>query len=195
MSDYMIWGAAEGKETPLLDELHGVDRQFELTEGIPRLANWPQDAYFSIDEDFADDTTETDNYLNKDFLIVISERLKEFLEKENLKNVEFLPVGIQGRDNQKIGGKCFILHPIHHTEDLDMDASGAEFGIIDPDQVESVDQIVLLDSADTTRQVFRPKPLLMVILAATSLVEKMETFGAKGCQWHKLDEFDAVSIF
>ena len=118
--DFLVWQFEDIPHSFVLDRLHGVERVFELVEGVPRAESFPADARFSVDPDFPNDMGLVDAFTNTYNLTVISEKLKEFIAGQKPKAVEFLPVTILNHKSRP-AAKYYILHPVDPVDALDTD--------------------------------------------------------------------------
>ena len=71
-----------------LAEFKGVEREWELSKGVPRSAGFTANATLKMDENYPYDTLLADNLDNRSRLLVVSGKLKSFLESRTLKQVE-----------------------------------------------------------------------------------------------------------
>src|SRR5262245_30446462 len=92
--DYMIWSRKDEGNSCAVKGPEGVDRDWELKEGVSRAASFPANACFRMNERYKKAVKLTDNLINSFKLVIVSSSLKAFLEAEALKNVEYLPVSI-----------------------------------------------------------------------------------------------------
>lgn len=69
--------------------------------GISRIEDFPDDAYYDMNEKFPNDTILEDFIFNTGSAVLISYRAKTFFESQNLKNNEYLPVWINDLERKK----------------------------------------------------------------------------------------------
>lgn len=181
----------------MLEKLEGVEKKWELNEGVSRAASFPTDAFFHMHRDRPYDTLLTDNLKNINMLIVGSGRLKEFLEKRRVEKVEYLPVTILDHKDKPIRSNYFIIHPIDPVACLDIDRCGATWDELDEDDIESVQRIVIDASMiDEERQVikierklFRPRHFYRITLIRRDLAEAIDAEGFTGIRWVEMDDY------
>jgi hypothetical protein len=187
--EFVIWDSMAVPNACVLAELYGVDKQYELDKGIPRLANFPKNARFKMDSDFPHDTLLVDNLDNTDDLIVASRRLKEFLETRPLMHMEYLPIAILDHKKKPVEDEYFIVHPIDLPECLDIKKSQVTWGI-SKDWADKVKQLVIdMTKVEPDRDLFRPKPFYSVILVRRALAEAIDEQGFTGIRWKEIDDY------
>lgn len=188
-SNYLIWQYKYIDNACSLDELQNVEKLYQLRNGIPRAATFPEDAVYTMDPDRIHDTLLIDSLFNVDGLIVASYRLKEFLKVRLLKKTEYLPVTIldhKGKHSQNY----FIIHPIYPVECLDVDKCGATWSDIIEDDIDEVQHLVIDESkVDPTRELFRPKHFDRVTLVQRNLAEAINQEGFTGIRWTELSDY------
>ena len=154
-SDYLVWAAGmeKGQNYCVLDDMDNVDDDFELKEGIPRAKGFPDNAVMSMDPEYPKDMALADNVFNLCRLVVVSKRLKEFIESRNPKNLEYLRVGILNHKKRLASKEYFIVHPIHPQDCLDAKKSGAEWSDIIKDDIDEIKEAGNRSTQD------RPRPV------------------------------------
>jgi len=183
-SEFLVWEYQDVPHACSLYELKGVERQYELVKGIPRASDFPRDAKYPMNPDFHHDTLLLDNLLNTDNLIVVSNRLKDFLAARPLIKVEYLPVTVLNHKKKPVGTDYFIVHPIELPECLDIDKSEAKWGIISKDLIDEVKQLVIDGSkVEPNREFFKPKPYYYVFVVRRILAEAIDAAGFTGIRW------------
>lgn len=185
---FLIWEHKIIPNACSLEELLGVEKQYQLKEGFPRAATFPKDAVFPMHPDRPHDTILLDNLYNTDNLIVVSRRLKEFLEARPLVKVEYLPVTILNHKKKPASRDYFIIHPVDLPQCLDIAKSGVTWGIVDKERVDEVKQLVL-DESKVDRELFRPKPFFNVIIVERNLAEAIDCEKFTGIRWVELEDY------
>src|SRR3972149_2831695 len=93
-SEFIIWDHKIVPNACSLYELIGIEKEYQLIKGVSRADDFPGDAAFIMHPDRPHDTNLLDNLYNIHNLLVVSKRLKDFLESRPLQKVEFLPITI-----------------------------------------------------------------------------------------------------
>lgn len=190
--DLVIWDYKDEGRSCLLDPPSGIDRDWELHEGVPRAATFPPDARFRMSDDHKRSIGLTDNLMNLAGLAVISERLKELLVSKSLKNVEYLPVQIINHKGRETAPRYFILHAIVPQDCLDLQASGCSYNAIVPSDIDSV-QALVIDPArlDPDVMLFRLKDFGAPLLIRRDLAEAISGAGFRGVSFLELSEYES----
>lgn len=192
--DLVVWQFEDVPHSFVLDRLQGVERVFELVEGVPRAALFPADARFSVDPDFPNDIGLADAFDNTYHLTVISENLKNFIAGHAPKAVEFLPVTLLNHKSRP-AASYFILHPIDPVDALDIDKSEVTWDLADDTVIDSIKRIVLKDSAlDRTRLILKLKYFYDYILVRRDLADAVRSHGFTGVRWVECRDFSRGGI-
>jgi hypothetical protein len=187
---FVIWDSAVVKNAVVLHLLKGVEKEYQLRKGIPRAATFPSHAVYTMHPDFPHNTILVDNLVNTGLRIVASQRLKEFLEKQAVPKVEYLPVAIVNHKGKAASNDYFIVHPVEPVECLDLEKCEPTWGEVDETSIDEVRQLVIDETrVDPGRQLFRPKQFHQVILARRTLAEAIDAAGFTGIRWIELDKF------
>jgi hypothetical protein len=189
-SKYAIW---ESKDVPNACSLHKlveVEKLYELVKGVPRAATFPASAAYRMDPDFPHDTMLIDNLINSDMLVVVSQQVKEFLEKRALKKVEYLPVAIFDHKQKIASRDYFLIHPIDPVDCIDLDKSEVEWGIIDEESIDEVNHLVIDETRiDPEREMFRLKHFCDIVLVRWELAEAIDAQGFTGIRWIDINDY------
>lgn len=191
-SDYVIWDSEVITNACVLYDLKGVDKILDLKRGISKASDFPSDAAFTMNPDFPNNTLLVDNLINTDMLIVVSLRLKAFLDARSLMNVEYLPVAILDHKGKIASKKYFIVNPIEPVECLDLDKSGAKLGLIgsSKNEVTMVDRLVFDEERiDKVRELFKPKLFYRVTIATRDLAAAIDAEKFSGIRWINIEEY------
>jgi uncharacterized protein DUF1629 len=173
-----------------LDQLVGVDRVYRLSSGTEMLSGWPVEAAFHMDPDLPNDTLLIDNVRNVEEKIVVSERLKTFLEAQSLVSVEYLPVTIINHKGKPADESYFIVHPLGVVDCLDLDACEITWSRIDPKQIRRLKRLVIEEPSLTAgRMLFRIKGLAGVILVHRDLAKAIDRQEFSGVSWKELEDY------
>ena len=188
--NYIIWKAKNEGNSCLLSIIQNVEDDWELAEGISRITNFPEDAFFHMDPEYKKNVRLTDNLINIDNVIVAHKRLKEFLETKKLKNIEYLPVSIINHKDRIASKEFFIVHPIIPQDCLDIDRSGCRWSNIAPTDIVDVDKLVINEPRiDPDIHLFRLKYFYPPVFVRRDLAEEITQAGFTGLLWLELDEY------
>lgn len=188
--DYVFWNTRVIENVCHLAELKGVERRWELSEGIPRAANFTGDATLSMDDRYPYNMLLADNLLNKNDLIVVSGRLKRFIETRAVPDVEYLPVTILDHKGRVAEKDYFVVHPVNPLDCLDLANSEPRWSAIDTTRIKELKKFVLDESRlDPRRKLFRPKGFNLVTLVSRDLAAEIDAEKFVGVQWLDLSRF------
>lgn len=157
-SPFRVWVRKYENNTFQLDFLCKVEKDYEIGEGIPMLKDFPVDAYYPIRKRSSRVGYLTDCFVPMGGEIVVNLKIKEFLEKKALKNIEYLPVHIHDHDGKTMNKTYFIVHPIHSQDCLDIEKSEPSYNHIDKESISDVKRLVIDEKRlDAEVKIFRIK--------------------------------------
>lgn len=186
---YVVWMHKIEEEACDLLEFRGFKRSFRLKRGMPLSEDWPDDVEMEMNEDHPKNTLLVDSLFNVKSLLVISARLKGFLESQPLTGIEYLPLKIKNHKGQHINEEYFVLNLVEHLDCLDNEASQAEKSRM-TDNIKSVKGIVLNQTELLEAQkLFRLKKFGEPTLVARSLANEMDAQGFTGIKWGALEDY------
>ncbi len=190
MSNYVIWARQIINGAASLSGMTGYPEQWRLMDGLPAQDDFPSSARLDMNPEYPNDLALTDSLYNKDMLIVASPKLRDLLEGLAIPCMEYIPVGVFNHKGRPVEPPYVIAHPIEPIDCLDAAASGADYSVIDPDTIDSVQSLVIDESrVAPARLLFRPKGYPDVILAHRSLAAKVDAAGITGVRWIELSDW------
>jgi len=174
----------------VLDELKGIECEWELHEGVSQIAKFPKGVTFTMHPDYPYNTVLTDSLRNTDLVFVASLRLKDFLEARALSDVEYLRVTVIDHKCRTASRNFYIIHPINPVDCLDIDKCEVKWSKIDSKDISSLRHLVLDESKlNPQRALFRPKYFCQVILVERNLAESIDREGFTGIRWIELKDY------
>lgn len=186
---YVVWRFHDVPNSCVLDELLGVRKRYQIREGVPRAQGFPSDAKFTLDPDYPNDTLLVDAFDNVYRMVVISPKLKAFLETQGLVKIEFLPVTVMDHKGRP-KAHYFILHPTCPVECLDLEASGVTWDTVNKDTVDTVKRLVLkTDKIDSDLKIFKIKFFYDYLIVRQDLAEAITAEGFTGIRWVSTEDF------
>lgn len=189
--NYVYVFARIEKGTCVLSGLQKVSSDYQMLRGITRESGFPADARFDMDNDFG--IKLQDVIKNRKKLLVISERLKDFLKVKELKNNETLPVVICDLKKRPVKNRYFILHQIILQDCLDLVNTVAERSPIDPEFLMGVRKIALDERRiDPDVMLFRPKHYPGMVIVHRELAERITSAGFTGIGFKEIDQYDQL---
>jgi hypothetical protein len=189
--DYLIWNSKDEGNSCMVEGPEGVDRSWELKEGVPRAATFPADACFRMSDRHKKAVRLTDSLLNMSRLVVVSPALKTLLEAEAPKGVEYLKVSIFNHKGRVASPDYFIVHAVGLQDCLDLAQSNPSYNHIVPTDIDWVDKLVLdHGKIDPDAKLFRIKDFGMMVIVRRDLAEAIEGGGFKGVEFLELSEYE-----
>lgn len=181
---YLVFETAEIPHVCVLSELMGIEKPYQLRNGVPLADSLSGEAAFKMDPDYPTDTVLADCLINRHRQFIASSRLKAFLETRRLVDVEYLPVDIIDHKGRPIKQPYYIVHPIHPVDCLDIEKCGAKWSRIDKTAIQKVEALVIdASKVDPKREFFRPKHFHWVILVRSDLADAIDAQGFTGIRW------------
>lgn len=188
-NDYVVWLHKIEKNACDLSGISGFKRSFRLRKGIPLIEAWSNDIELEMNEDHPKATGLVDSLFNTSSLMVLSARVKTYLESRELPCVEFLPVKIKQHSGDYVDERHFVLNLTEHVDCLDTVASQAEMGM-SAGKVRGVKSLVLKNEELLNgRKLFRLKGYGEPTLMDRALAADMEAQGFTGMKWGELRDF------
>ncbi len=189
-SNYLIWGRAFIDGACSLSGMTGYPESWKLMDGHHLQGQLPPSTRLDMNPEHPLDVALTDSLYNIDKLIVASPKLRKLLEASKLPAVEFLDVAVYNHKGRALDEPQVIVHPTDPIDCMDAAASGADFSVIDPETIDSVERLVIDESRiDSQRLLFRPKGYYDVILTHRDLAARLDAEGITGIRWIELSQW------
>jgi hypothetical protein len=166
-----------------LGVLQGVPDNEEMTFGASRAGNFPDDASFVMDKKFPKDIKLADVLENLDHALVVSERLKSFLEgiPGALKNNEVYSVAIVNHKGRTEKAAYFLLHQVNRPAAVDTKKTAGTKSKIMPDTYSDIEKLVLNEKKlDPEAQIFRLHEIPSKVFVRGELASKLTEKGFTG---------------
>lgn len=178
---FFIWSSVYKEGCCVIKEPVGVEKRYQLDEGISRADGWPADIVCKMNPEYPHDIQLANNLYGTG-LAIVSKHIKEFLLiEEQINNAEFLPVTILNHKDRMASREFFIMNPLDVIDCIDIEESVVKWNAIDPTLIRSCEQLVLdEDRIPSDCKIFRPKFLLLRIIIRSELVEKLVSAGYTG---------------
>lgn len=190
MDDYLVWTDEPVPHGCRLTLLEGFEDSWLLNKGHPCTADWPDDVAFRMDPSQPHDMVLGDNLENNFLLLVVSERLSEFIAARQPREVEVLPVTILDHRGRATKTRYRLVNPTRPVDCLDLERSGAERSELDPSSINAVSRLVLDEARlDRERLLFRPLGFYDVTLVRRDLAEAMRAEGFTGVRWIEVGDY------
>jgi len=180
-SNFLVWSEGLYKDGVCkLGSLKGVPDDFEIHDGVSRLAGWPADASAPMHPRFPKDIGFADCLRGTGFR-VISAKARQVLEGAGVgkpEKIEYLPIKIINHKGRVEPVEYFIANPLDIVDCIDMEASKAEMDSIDKGMIEDCAQLVLRENVIPAElKVFRLAKWNSTIIVRSTLAESMKAAG------------------
>lgn len=190
-SAFLVWcpgSYADG--VCVLKGTKNIERAYQLKVGKSRLEGWPSDACSHMNKSFPKDIGLADSLIGT-MHVVVSGRVKSFLDGEKVEPVEFLPLQIINHKGRVASKDHYILNPLRSIDCIDMAASQARVDALDPANMDGVSQLVLReDNIPADAMVFRTLYLPGTILVRRGLADKLRATDLTGLKFVEPHEYE-----
>lgn len=178
--DFFLW-RSEYNEGVCVIKDPPLDAPWELDEGKPRLAEFPEEMPCAMSSSFPKDLALVDN-LYGSTLTVVSARLRDvLLANAPHHRIEFLPVQIVNHKGRSASKDYFVLHPLEIVDCIDQKKSGLEWNQITANLINGCRGLVLNHEAiPESLFIFRLKYWGENIVVRQDLADKLTSAGLSG---------------
>jgi hypothetical protein len=154
----------------------------------PLAALWPAKVFCLVDrEDLSRKPVLNDYLVNAEQRLVVSGRLKTFLQNAGVPDVEYLPVQVIDPSGLRLDDSYSIVHTLNSPDCLDLDACGARRSRVVPSKAEKIQRIVF--KQDPERALFRPGNFNKITLVSWTLAEAIAAHGFTGFRFMGLFDY------
>lgn len=187
-ASFVQWDTAVVKHGAVVMRLNDVERRHALADGESFEAIFPANANFDFDPDLKRNTVLVDFMLNKEDVLLCSERVKDFVQARHPAKLEYLPVTVLDHKGKPVGAPYFILHPVDPPDCIDRAHSKLTMSDFDPDDIWEAEHLVIDEAkVPADRLIFRPKAYNSVILLRRELAQDLVAAGFTGAGWKEID--------
>jgi len=195
-SSFLVWIQGIYKDGVCkLGDLRNVADDFEISDGISRLAGWPADAASAMNPKFPKDIGFADCLAGTGFH-VISAKAKQVLEGAGVgkpDKIEYLPIKIINHKGRVEPVEYFIVNPLDIVDCIDLKASEVDMDSIDKGMIQGCAQLVLReDLIPAELKVFRLAKWNSTIIIRRKLVDSMKAAGLTQMGFMDLLEFTGL---
>jgi hypothetical protein len=188
--NYLIWTYKSVPSACVLNEFTGVEDTRRLQEGEPYGDEFPSDAAFHMHPDYPNDLLLVDNALNSDHLRIVSPRLRDFLKKQKLTKVEYLPVSIIDHRRRVASKDYSIVHALDPVDCIDRAQSDFKESRLVPGRISRIKKLVLDESRiPAGRPLFGLKDFGLIALVRSDLAKKLDAEGFSGLGWTAVPKY------
>lgn len=198
MRYYVLDNKLDETDAYITDLPENLSDKYELLQGVPRLATWPNDVKFTYSRHYPEGINLTDYVGNKFRWMIVSDRFRSVLADTDLENVEYLPISIRNHKGRMADDNYWIVNFLALTEVIDRDRSDYREDAAFEGQISRFDNMVLRDEVQTDGPpVLRMREDPMMVLVREDFKTAMEKEGLTGMQYWETDTyktFDPVRL-
>lgn len=188
----VVWKWDVGKSFCVLAGLQNVEDLYELSKGISRAQNFPKDACFHMDPRHPKFVALADNISNMDRALVVSKKLKDFIEAKGPRDVEYLRVSIFNHKKKLASDEYFIVNPFRVIDCIDKEKSRIRWNSIDPEKISACSNLVLrTEMLDDTLLLFRPRHLETYVMVRPDFAQEIKRAGFTGLKFTEIKDFES----
>lgn len=186
---YVVWFSNPNGPYCALTYLKGVEDSYELKRGVARQDGFPESAHFKMNPDHSEREL-ADSLYNLDRMVVISPRLREFVEQRSPKGVEILGVTIFDHDGEAAHRHYSVLNPLTVIDCIDKERSTLDWNPIDPELICAPEELVFdFDGVDDELPLLcRPRHLPYLVFLRQDLAAAIDDGAFSGIYFAELDE-------
>jgi hypothetical protein len=174
-----------------LDDLEGFENEWAVSQGISLADSPPEQLSMSMYAEQPRNTVLPDYVQNMDRLMIVSPRLKAFLEAQEVSHVEYYPIEIIDHKGKVASTEYFVAHLIDPIDCIDAEASQAKWSNVGlaTQRIRLLSKLVL-DPARVPagRKLFLPKFYNNYPIIRRDLAEAMEKEGFTNVEIVTLDK-------
>ena len=190
MYGYVILDPTGGRVFCSLQKIENLPDSLRLTKG-QELEPWPENVKLHMDPNFPKALQVPDCVKNLQNAIVVSKRLKEFIEAAKPVHVEYLPISIIDHKGKVASAKHFIVNPYKLQDCIDQGASTIRWNPMDKDLISACTKMVIDEKRiEQNARVFRLQHYRKKVLFARDLAEGIEKAKFTGLNFIEIDEME-----
>lgn len=178
--EHVFWGYKQVPNGIVVGGIENYDDDHKLELGVDLASGFPDDVYVEMLEDFPDNTVPTDVIRNRKELIIVSERLKHFLEERKIPQLQFLPIAIRDHKGKPLPKQHFILNPQPGIECFDLKASKPTYSDLYDERIIQMESFVPNATVcKSLPDIIRPKGIWHLMISK-SLAKAIDSAGMTG---------------
>ncbi len=171
--------------------VQGYDDSWKLVEGISVAAEFPEDATYHMNEDLPHDKRLEDAIYNLDSQLVVSGRLRTFLQSQDNLQIEFLPVQLVNHKGKAVQEPYFIVNILCHVDAVDKAATTHEWNTLDDTAMIGIENLTIdEDRVPKEAVLFRLVHVTDVMGVRSDLAEALREEGFTGLEFADFADYD-----
>lgn len=187
--DYVVFKTVAEGNAAHFGRMENFEDDFELEESIPLAASFPPEAAFRMSPDFPDQLELHDFIRTIGGHVVLSARVRDFLEREGVEEVEFLPIRLINHKGRTIKAEYYVLNVLRAIDCIDQTQTNFEWDSLDPELMDNVSNLTLDSSRIGAKEkIFRLRFLNRFVVLSRSLAKAMTDAGFRGFKTVEISE-------
>ncbi|HEY1956114.1 MAG TPA: DUF1629 domain-containing protein [Polyangiaceae bacterium] len=174
------YAADKGDGYCTVDDLVGFEDMWVVAQGVSLAANPPKHLAMSMSADRPRHSVLADYVKNTDSLMIVSPRLRSFLEAQKVDDVEYYGLEIKDQKGKLASDRYFVAHLVNPVDCIDVEQSGVTW----TGEGSSTQRILFLDrlALDSARvpkgrKLFFPRYYSEIPVVRRELAEAMKREG------------------
>jgi len=190
MNNYALITTIPEGDAARFGYIQNYDKSFKLSAGIELSSSFPPDAAYRMHDDFPDNIALSDVLYNPDSQIVISEKVRSFLDTAGVQHIEYLPVKVLNHKGREVKERYFIANMLPLVDCVDLEKTQHEENLLDPDELINIRNLTVHeDKIPADFQLFRLKAISGAMLIHRALAQKLKAAGFRGFATPELSEY------
>ena len=188
---FVVKHPADSGEYCILDHMEGFEDAWEVSRGISQAAHPPAKVTMGLYDNNADRTRLPDLVKNIEGVMVVSPKLKAFLEAQKVTHVEYYPVEIHNNQGQVLSRDYFIAHLIDPVDCIDTQATQCVWSNkgLKTERIMCADSLTILpEKIPQDRRMFRLYQLDEVLVVRKDLADALKQGGFTNLKIAKMPE-------
>lgn len=188
--DYVFWKTTADPGYCVCKALQGFDDDYLIAYGQPVADRFPDDTHYTMSDELPNDIQLADAVKNYGSYLLLSARLKAFIEERTDDRIEFLPTKILNHKGRVAAADYFIANVLEIHDAIDLDQSVVKWNNIDPDKISRFRKLVLdTDRLPEERVMLRLKHFPGRVLVRRDFAEELEGAGFTGLSFVETEGF------
>jgi len=188
--NYLQISAKPEPKAARFGNVEGFPKRFNLGTGVAFAGSFPPDAVFRANEAFPGQIALFDFIPTREKVLVVSEKVRDLLEKESVPDVEYLAVSLINLKGRKEKGKYFMVNPLAVVDCADPGKTKYKPNAIDKGQWTDVTNLTILEKKiPRDAQLFMVKHIVRLTLVRRDLADKLKAAKLKGFALTELDQY------
>lgn len=186
---FMRWRSDHTDGFAVFKTPEGFENYHLLLAGEKIGKEFPKDVATRMSPDYPRDLELSDNLFGTT-VVVISNRLKKFLDSDGAASIEYFKLKLLDHKGRTVAEDYSIMHPYDPVECIDLEKTGPRWNPLNPSAMFSCDGLVLRpNSVPADRKIFRMKSWPQHILIRKETADALQKAGMTGLLFKPAEGF------